>query len=193
MQRFKKAIALLILIFFIVYSAIAIFIKKDDLLAREKRFDGGVVTFVMVDKYPLWENKYPILAGREVVFGYYFEYLNGTEMSDVYYKLGNAIEIKKDENTTSKPSDFAKYFKKSRDINKEINYVFNESGQYKIISQFEHKNNTITTEFLVEVKTKDKYDEERLKGSLVTVGSFILVAIFAIYLYEKLEKPKSKN
>ena len=186
MQRFKKAIALLFLIFFIVYSAVSVFIKKYDPLVREKIFDDYNVNLI-IDKEPI--------VNETMNFGYYFEYLNKTEAKDMFYNFGEEIEIKSNNITVSNPKDFVAYFKRKpkNDITKTLGYSFKEPGLHTVISRFEQYNKTITTEFLINVKTKQEVEEQKIKGSLITVISFLLVAIFAIYLYEKLEKPRSKK
>ena len=192
MQRFRKAIAILILILFVVHFVISIALPKDNQskLIKEKTFGDYIVTFI-VGTSP--HTKQP-LVGNKVFFGYDFEDLNGGEVRDIYYLPGKEFEIRKDDKVINGDDDFKKYFEnKKRTPDKVAVYTFNALGVYKITSQFEHNGKIIATEFFVEVKTKEKYEEERVKGTLVIVFSFILVVIFAIYLYEKLEKPEKKK
>ena len=74
-----------------------------------------------------------------------------------------------------------------------IFYMFNQTGVYTLTSHFTHNNLTIVSDFAVKVKTGSQYQEEKLKGALITVFSFLLVAVFGIYLYEKLEKPRKNK
>jgi len=192
LQRFRKAIAILIVILFIIQFVISAFIprNKESTVIREKRFGDYVVTFIVgTSSSP---TKQPIV-GSKVFFGYDFETLKREGVEEVYYLSGKEFEIKKDDKIINNNEDFKKYFEnKKRVPNTIAGYIFSEPGTYKIISNFEHNGKIITTEFFVEVKTKEKYEEESVKGTLITIFSFIMVVIFAIYLYEKLEEPKKK-
>ena len=71
MLRFRKAIAILIIILFIVQFVISAFIPRDkeSTTIREKRFGEYVVTFIVGTSPP---TKQP-LVGNEIFFGYDFE------------------------------------------------------------------------------------------------------------------------
>lgn len=188
MQRFKKAVAVLLLALFMLYSATSTFIKKEGGidLSREKTFNSYKVSFIT--------NKAPIV-GQQILLGYYFEDANKSEISGVYYLPGKEILIKKDNILINDSNDFAGYFSahKKNKPSRGIGYIFNESGIYTITSEFEYKNKTLITDFSVDVKTKEKYYEQQIKGEGIAVVTFILIVLIAIYLYEKLEKPEPKG
>ena len=182
MQLFKKAIALLILLLFILYFLVSPFISQKPKfdLSREKAFGNYRVTFI-ISKQPL--------VGQTFFFGYYLEDLNNTELTDARYSRLQGIEIRKDSRLIAS-SGLSPELNLPKDTKPDfgIKYEFNETGIFNITSRFDYSGQTLSPSFLLEVKTKQQYDEERLKGAIIVVFSFIAIAFFLIYLYEKLEK-----
>lgn len=187
MRRFQKAIAVVLIALFLLYAAASAFIKKEggQDLSREKSFDSYRVSLITGG---------PALTGQETLLGYYFEDANGTEIPDVYYVPGKELQIRRDNILTNDSGDFSKIFSlhKRNRPSLGIGYRFNESGVYTITSEFEHKNKTIITDFLIQVKTREKYYEEQIKGESIIIIMFIILVLLGIYVYEKLEKPIAK-
>ena len=187
MRLFKKAIALIIILLVVLYILASLFLRgPPSPLAREKVVDSYIVELITEKN---------IIAGKPITFGYYFEDLNNTEVEDIYYSPAG-LEIRKDSsviNATGGEFVARLNLSNKNKLSSGINYMFNEAGLYKIKTSFNVKNYTIVTDFFVEVKSKERYEEERLKGALFSVISFIIIIVFCIYLYEKLEIKRNKK
>ncbi len=187
MRLFKKALAFMILVVYLLYLLLSPFVKNvGPDLSRNKEYDGYLVSMVMPKQ---------AIAGENTSFGYFFEEdKNKTEAKGVYYAPTKEIEIYKDGKLTANSSYFG--YLNQRALNKpslEMKYLFKEPGIYEIRSYFIAGNKTINSDFLVEVKTKEKYEQDRLRGALLLIVVFVIIAVILIYIYEKMERPKKKE
>ena len=171
MRRFKKALALIVIILVVMYFFVYLITKDAGFPgAREKRYDNFRIDFI-VDKQPV--------TGQQVNFGYHLELMNESEIKSMQFI--KSVNILKD-------GSLINVLPPPLKMTKGIQTRFNQSGEYHIITSFISDNVVIDTDFIIDVKSKKEYEEDKVKGALFTVIGFVLVTVFFIYLYEKLEK-----